>query len=115
MIIYDITPVPKPRQTRSDKWNKRPGVLRYRAFADECRAKDVTVENGDRIVFVLPMPKSWSEKKKGMMDGQPHMQKPDFDNLGKALCDAVHEDDSHLWNISIMKIWGTTGQIIIER
>ena len=38
-MIYDITPCPKPRQTQSDKWKKRPPVLRYRAFADEVRLK----------------------------------------------------------------------------
>jgi len=38
MKEYKITPVPKPRQTRSDKWKQRPCVMRYRAFADEVRA-----------------------------------------------------------------------------
>lgn len=114
MRVYDITPAPKPRQTRSDKWKQRPCVLRYRAFADECRSKGVTVENSDRIIFVMPMPKSWNKKKKEAMDGEPHMQKPDFDNLAKSICDAVHQDDSHLWNIGIMKVWGYHGQIIIE-
>ena len=34
---YPIIPLGKPRMTQRDKWAKRPAVLRYRAFKDECR------------------------------------------------------------------------------
>ena len=105
---YHIKPVPKPRQTRSDKWKKRPCVMRYRAFADECRAKNVQVEScGSMIVFGMPMPKSWSKKKKAEMKGMPHQQKPDIDNLLKALLDAVHKDDAHIYSISVRKVWSS--------
>ena len=57
----DITPVPKPRQTRSDKWRTRPPVMRYRAFADEIRLRIGSIDlNGYAITFGMPMPKSWS-------------------------------------------------------
>lgn len=111
---YPITPVPKPRQTRADRWKKRPPVLRYRAFADECRARRVTVpEQGSHITFVLPMPASWSKKKRAEMDGQPHQQKPDKDNLEKALLDAVHAEDCAVWDSRVTKRWGEEGAIII--
>lgn len=111
---YDIQPVPKPRMTQRDKWAKRPAVLRYRAFADEVRLKGVTIpENGARITFILPMPESWKKKEKLEMDGRPHRQRPDFDNLGKALADAVYGDDKHLWNVHIVKLWGRSGAIEI--
>jgi len=42
-MIYNINPVPKPRMTQSDKWKKRPPVLRYFAFKDECRIHDVEI------------------------------------------------------------------------
>ena len=112
---YPITPVPKPRQTQSDKWKKRPAVLRYRAFADQVRLRGVTVLNGDVITFVMPMPKSWGSTKERLMTGEPHQQKPDWDNLAKSLCDAMYKDDSHLWNLHVKKIWGVMGEIIIER
>jgi Holliday junction resolvase RusA-like endonuclease len=112
--IYDITPVPKCRMTQRDKWAKRPAVLRYRAFCDEVRVKGVSMpESGSHIVFVLPMPKSWSKKKREMMDGQPHQQRPDKDNLEKALLDALFEDDSHIWDSRVSKIWGEEGRIEI--
>lgn len=88
--------------------------MRYRAFADECRLKGVKVESGDTVMFILPMPKSWSKAKKEKMDGEPHTQTPDIDNIFKALADAVHKDDSHIWNIKLYKLWGYHGQIIIE-
>lgn len=65
-MIYAITPMGKPRMTRSDKWKKRPEVLRYRAFCDEVRARGVILpESRSHIIFILPMPQSWSKKKAG--------------------------------------------------
>jgi Holliday junction resolvase RusA-like endonuclease len=88
--------------------------MRYRAFADEVRLRCVSVqESGSHVVFVMPMPKSWSMFKRKGMDGEPHQQKPDVDNLCKALLDALFGDDSHIHDIRISKIWGVTGQIRI--
>ena len=111
---YPITPVAKPRQTIGDRWKKRPCVLRYRAFADECRLRGMTIpESGGTITFYMPMPRSWSKKKKREMDGQPHQQKPDWDNLAKAVCDAVYKDDSGIWDIGVVKLWAREGAIQI--
>jgi len=113
---YHVVPIPKPRQTRRDKWEKRACVMRYRAFADQCRAMGMQInESGSHIVFILPMPKypSWSKKKRAAMDGQPHQQKPDIDNLCKSVLDALHKDDSHIYNIRLSKFWGQKGKIII--
>ncbi|HGV3500426.1 TPA: RusA family crossover junction endodeoxyribonuclease, partial [Klebsiella michiganensis] len=43
MKIYDITPIGKTRMTRADKWKQRDVVLRYRAFCDEVRLKNVVM------------------------------------------------------------------------
>lgn len=115
MQYHRITPIGKPRMSQRDKWKKRAVVLRYRAFCDECRLKGVVVsEAGARITFVLPMPKSWSKKKRGQMDGQPHRQKPDADNLIKSLLDALYGDDACVWNFEVTKLWGQVGMIIIS-
>ena len=113
--IYDIVPVPKPRMTKSDKWKTRPATARYWAYKDECRLKGVELAlNGDHITFIMPMPKSWSKKKKLEYEWQPHQQKPDWDNLAKGLYDAVYDEDSLVWDARVTKLWGKEGQIIIE-
>jgi Holliday junction resolvase RusA-like endonuclease len=113
---FPIVPVPKPRQTQADRWRKRPAVLRYRAFADECR---LMIKQPPRcpfhVTFVLPMPRTWSAKKRKAMDGAPHMTKPDVTNLTKAIEDALWPvDDSHLHDMRITKVWGAEGGIWLE-
>lgn len=113
-MFYEITPVPKPRMTQRDKWAKRPCVLRYHAFKDECKLKGLKYEVGQSITFVMPMPQSWSKKKKADMCGAPHTQKPDIDNLLKALFDAVYSEDSHIHEVGrIKKRWDYDGAIRI--
>jgi Holliday junction resolvase RusA-like endonuclease len=62
------------------------------------------------------MPKSWSNKKKKEMDGQPHRVKPDLDNIVKAFKDSLCEDDSFIHTYqNVRKIWGEKGCILIHR
>lgn len=62
------------------------------------------------------MPKSWSNKKRNEMLGKPHQQKPDIDNLIKAVLDCLCKDDSYIWNVTALKQWDINGSItIIER
>lgn len=114
---YLITPVAKPRQSRRDKWLNPPRecVGQYRRFANTCRLQKVELPFcGAHVTFILPMPDSWSDKKKKNMDGYRHIQKPDLDNLIKALGDAIYSDDSKIWDLHATKRWGRTGKIIIE-
>ena len=112
---YDITPVTKPRMTRRDKWKKRKCTSQYWAFKDEVRLNGLSIpESGYHIIFILPMPRSWSEKKKLKMDGKPHQQTPDKDNLEKALLDAVYDNDCRVWDGRVSKIWGREGKIIVK-
>ena len=113
MKEYAITPVPKPRQTRSDKWKQRPCVMRYREFADQVRSTGLEIADTLNVVFYLPMPASWSNKKRAEMLGKPHKQKPDIDNLVKALLDAVLDDDSHVYEIRAVKFWDEVGSFFI--
>lgn len=111
MKIY-INPVPKPRMTRSDKWKKRKCVLEYRAFCDELRLKHPNpLPINVQIDFILEIPQS---KKKSIMSGWAHQQKPDLDNLVKAVLDALCEDDSHIARLHASKVWGETPCIIIK-
>lgn len=113
-----VTPMAAPRQSRRDKWDPSPPVVRYRAFCDELaiRARAAGWQPGERLhlVFHLPMPRSWSVKRRRAMIGQPHQQKPDVDNLTKAICDCLLEDDAHVWEIRAEKRWGEMGAIWIR-
>lgn len=110
-----VVPVGKPRMTQRDRWKKRPAVMRYRAFCDELRLFVKSLPDEVVIDFYLPMPKSWSEAKRRRMDGKPHQQKPDADNLIKAAIDAVCEEDKQVWSIHARKFWATEGYIVLHR
>ena len=113
---YPIVPIPKPRMTRADQWRKRKCVMQYWAFKDECRLKGLRFPSrGASITFGLPMPASWSAKKRDLLDGNPHQSKPDLDNLLKGLADAVYEDDSVISSYGrLEKVWAREGFIEIE-
>jgi len=113
-VLYMIDPCPAPRQVRSDKWKPRPMVVRYRAFRDHVRLLNIRFNNGASVIFYVKMPKSWSEKKKEKMAGQPHQQTPDLDNYFKALADSIFENDSHIFSIKLKKVWGYVGAIEIR-
>ncbi|MCK5608257.1 RusA family crossover junction endodeoxyribonuclease [Candidatus Pacearchaeota archaeon] len=121
-LTLDINPVPKPRMTQSDKWKKRPCVLKYRSFCDELRYLvkqekidlEVLARDGFKLVFYMPMPLSWGKKKRLEMKGTPHMSRPDVDNLMKSYCDALYKEDSHIWNVHVVKKWNSEASIYIS-
>ena len=117
-MIIPINPVAKPRQTRADVWKKRPVVVRYRKFADELRAfvKKNNFQASEELIleFHLEMPKSWSKKKRAEMEWKPHRQRPDIDNLTKAVLDALYAEDCVVWSLSIVKQWNSSGFIKLE-
>ncbi len=102
-------PEPKPRMTRSDKWKKRPIVMRYRAYCDVLNLID-NILNGKisdimdtgtvSLTFFLPIPKS---RKKTNKEGDPHQVTPDLDNYIKAVLDAICDNDSHIYEIKARK------------
>lgn len=117
-MIFSIVPIPKPRMTRADSWKKRPCVLRYWSFKDDlelqARALRYTVPEELDIEFYMPMPKSWSNKKKLEMVGKPHQQTPDIDNLSKAFLDCLCKQDNYVWHLNAKKYWHTVGFIKIN-
>ena len=113
-MIYCIDPCPAPRMTRSDRWKKRPCVLKYLEFKDECRRLNIKVDNYDHITFGIKIPKSFSRKKQKEMVEKPHQKRPDCDNLLKALLDSVYKEDSHIHALTINKVWSEHGYIEIR-
>lgn len=111
--FWPIVPTPAPRQVQSDKWDPRPSVIRYRAFCREVQWKKVWAPTpGDVVYFLMPIPKS---RRYESLHLTAHVQKPDADNLLKALLDACYGEDSHIWTITPFKVWSETPGIIVER
>ena len=112
-----IIPLGKPRMTQRDRWKKRPVVERYHEYADRLR-EEADKQNfllGEKVEinFFIPVPKSWSKKKKSANLGRPHKQRPDLDNLIKAVQDILMKEDSTIWKITAVKRWGVFGAIRI--
>jgi Holliday junction resolvase RusA-like endonuclease len=59
---------------------------------------------------------AWSKKKRLAMDGTPHKQTPDLDNLCKGFLDALCPmDDKHIHSIhELKKIWSVQGSIQLK-
>ena len=125
-MILNIPPCSKPRMTQRDRWKKRQCVLDFFAFRDRIKQEVKRINtllikespfdwDNLTIIFLVPMPKSWSKKKKALMVGKPMQQRPDLDNYLKVLFDATHEEDSSIWKVTASKIWtDCTGKIIIN-
>ena len=123
MIELNITPVTAPRQNRSDAWRERPSVKKYRDYRD--KVNDELNKGGEwqpalegAVLFVMPMAKSWSNKKKESKLGTVHDQKPDVDNLLKAWLDSLFRDkdmdDALVHTYLVRKVWGYEGKIVFS-
>ena len=102
-------PAPRPRVTKRGTYVP----AKYSMFKADCRLLGMRVGEMVELLFVVPMPKSWSKRKRAEMDGTPHRQRPDLDNYVKAVLDAVLDDDSRVWHIKAAKVWGQQGSIEI--
>lgn len=119
MIELNIIPIAKPRMTIGDRYKQRKPVLEYWKYKDNL--KQLAKENNliinevlNNIVFVIPFPKSYSNKKKVELNGKPHTLKPDLDNIIKAFQDSLLDNDSYIHTYkNISKVWGYDGKIII--
>lgn len=62
------------------------------------------------IAFTMPIPQSWSRKRREAALWQAHIGKPDLDNLVKAICDGcngvIWADDSKIWQLVATKNYG---------
>jgi Holliday junction resolvase RusA-like endonuclease len=112
-MFIPIKPVAKPRQSRQDRWNPRPIVVRYRQFCDDLRAAfPYPLPDQLWLIFYIGMPASWSNKKRAATEGQPHQVRPDVDNYSKAVMDALSSrealasDDGHVYILHAEKYWG---------
>lgn len=61
--------------------------------------------------------KSWPKKKTAALLNRPHTQKPDLDNIAKAICDGLNRiafsDDSQIAEIQSRKVWGPVARTVV--
>lgn len=57
------------------------------------------------LKFYVPMPKSWSKKKRKELCFMPHEQTADASNLHKAFEDACCDQDKANWDYRVTKFW----------
>lgn len=125
---FKISPCPAPRMTNSDKWKtdpyhadpekrQRKAVTKYYDWRDTfrilCAKQGYVLDEVLRVVFVMPMPKYLSRKKREMRLGQPHKQRPDTDNMIKSIKDSFNVDDGYVWDERGVKVWGEEAKILI--
>lgn len=60
---------------------------------------------GLSVTFYLPVPKSWSKKKREAYHGAYHQNRIDIDNLGKGFFDALVAEDKFIANVTLTKKW----------
>ena len=69
------------------------------------------------IIALFKPAKSWSKKKTAAAWAQPHTQKPDLDNVMKAICDGMNKiayhDDSQISYGGVEKYWGCADAVRI--
>lgn len=120
-FTFKVEPVGKPRMTQRDKWLVRAPVAKYRSFCDALRA-DVALHKLEfsmlaplELLFVLPMPRSWSARKRASKNGGPCRSRPDIDNLIKGVLDALFEEDCGVWKVTAEKQWGVEGFVFVRQ
>jgi Holliday junction resolvase RusA-like endonuclease len=62
-------------------------------------------------------PASWSKRKVEVTLHRPHTQRPDLDNIGKAILDGLNRiawaDDAQVADLHVRKVWGITPQTVV--
>jgi len=109
--IY-VTPIGKVRMTQRDRWAKRPAVLKYYEHKDELNRQCKPPEGVKGVSWIgyFPFPKSYSKKKKKILSGKQHEQKPDQDNVTKFLYDSLFKEDSMISLGFAEKLWINEGE-----
>src|SRR6266849_3945607 len=135
-ILLFITPQTHVRTTKADKkWFRIPEeiliekypngykrklrILKYFQYKKALRQEADRVgfelpDFGAWIKFHLPVPPSWSKKKKFRMNFQPHQSRPDASNLHKAFEDSLKEQDMKVWDYHVTKFWYNSVKGFIE-
>jgi Holliday junction resolvase RusA-like endonuclease len=96
-----LRPAGLKRLLRIEKYNN------YKlSLSAEAKLKKFTLpSHGFAITFYIPVPQSWSKKKKKLHHGMLHQSTPDLDNLLKAMKDSLTSEDKYVAQYTACKRW----------
>lgn len=133
VLVFNITPQTHVRATQGDKiffqipeekllpdgLKRKQRLVQYNEYKADLRMiaeylNYTMAPAGSHIVFYLPVSRSWSRKRRRQHDNQPHLFKPDADNLVKAFKDALLRQDSGIWDYRVTKLWTNAEEGRIE-
>nr|WP_254476471.1 RusA family crossover junction endodeoxyribonuclease [Brevibacillus sp. HB1.4B] len=106
------------RTTQRQKWVD-PSAKRYYAYKQAIAGSAASQASigqptpaalALKMVFVMPIPASWSKRKRWDALNKAHMTKPDLDNLIKGCTDALNgvvwQDDKQIVSVEATKVYG---------
>lgn len=122
--IDDVNPMGAVRMTRRGKFTS-PTAQRYLEYKEYLKwnarqqVKELPFEKGEAlrvtITFYMPIPPSWSQKKKDAHVKAWHTTKPDIDNLVKGAFDALNGiawfDDNQVTSVITSKYYDLNPRI----
>ena len=126
--LFNVIPIGAVRMTQSDKWKtnanhvdpkkrQRESVRQYFEFKTAIRTQaeqmNYVLSEVLDIVFLVPMPFTWSEKKKVKYNKTKVNKRPDLDNYIKAFIDALSIEDGFVWKIQAEKRYAFNGSILV--
>lgn len=123
-LFIPIVPMGAVRTTQRQKWvDKR--AQRYFTYKQQIAllAKQYIHTPSDKpilvdIAFYMPIPDSWSKKKKERFNGAVHTSKADIDNLIKGCFDAINkiawQDDRQVYEVHSRKMYSFNPGIALE-
>ena len=119
-----IQPMGAVRTTQKQKWTDE-RYKKYAAYkehigfmARQIIKQPTTAPILATVTFYMPIPNSWSQKKKERHEGAIHTSKPDIDNLVKGLFDSLNKiawkDDAQVYEVHSRKLYSKTPGIEFE-
>lgn len=121
----NIEPMGAVRMTNRGKFVKG-NAQRYLSYKKQIawqlsaqhKGQPITTACRVNIIFCMPIPASYSKKKKAELPGRPHDKKPDIDNLIKGAFDAANgiiwADDNRVIEVKALKVYAEQPGIILE-
>jgi Holliday junction resolvase RusA-like endonuclease len=123
-LFIPILPMGAVRTTQRQKFSDKQ-YLKYAAYKMKIGLLAREVFNiplewpiSARVTFYMPIPNSWSQKKKDSKLGSFHTSKPDIDNLIKGLFDSLNKiawkDDNQVCEVYSRKVYSNEPGIEFE-